>query len=374
MRRSCLAFALLAATPCFAHAQWEMQDPHITADLRGIDYIGNGVAWASGTNGTILRTEDMGFVWQLCVIPPGAKKLDFRGIQAFSNNTAVVMSSGKGELSRLFKTTDGCQTWKEVFVDPDETGFFDSLHRATAKQLFVLGDPVNGKFTMFTSRDAGDTWFIEDDPGLEAPAGAGAFAASNSSLINIGPYLTFGTGGPQAAVYRIEPNCDAKTGSCSMAWKAAETPIAHGRAEDGVYSVAGRFVTSMSGKSSSILVAVGGAYDKPAETNATAAYSQDGGITWTAAQTPPGGYRSAVAYDPATATWVTVGPNGTDLSKNDGKTWTPLPPGAASAAGTLENSSPWNSLSLPFVVGPKGRIAILTPFEHKSSAAQKAKQ
>ena len=350
-----------------------MQDPHSTADLRGIDSLGNGVAWASGTNGTILRTEDAGFVWQLCTVPPGANKLDFRSIQAFDNNTAVAMSSGKGELSRLFKTTDGCQTWKEGFVDPDETGFFDSLRRVTAKQLFVLGDPVNGKFAMYTSRDAGDTWFLEDDPGMEAPAGAGAFAASNTSLTNVGPYLAFGTGGPVAAVYRIEPRCDAKTGLCSYAWQSVATPIAHGRAEEGVYSVAGRLVTSMSGKSSSFFVAVGGAYDKPAESSATAAFSWDGGVTWTGAQTPPAGYRSAVAYDQASATWVTVGPNGTDVSKDDGKTWTPLTSAAVPAADTPAPNAGWNAISLPFVVGPKGRIAILTPFEHTHAAALKAK-
>ena len=56
--------------------------------------------------------EDGGYLWQGCAIPPGAEKLDFRGIQAFDENTAIVMSSGKGDLSRLYKTTDGCRTWK----------------------------------------------------------------------------------------------------------------------------------------------------------------------------------------------------------------------------------------------------------------------
>ncbi len=110
------ALTLLAATA--TQAQWQIQDAHSTADLRGIDSLGNGVAWASGSNSTVLRTEDSGFVWQLCATPPGAEKLDFRGIQAFDNNTAIVMSSGKGDLSRLYKTTDGCQTWKTRLHQP----------------------------------------------------------------------------------------------------------------------------------------------------------------------------------------------------------------------------------------------------------------
>ena len=59
------------------------------------------LAWASGTHGTVLRTEDGGFVWQGCAVPAGAAELDFRGIQAFDEQTAIVMSSGPGDRSRL---------------------------------------------------------------------------------------------------------------------------------------------------------------------------------------------------------------------------------------------------------------------------------
>src|SRR5216683_1528214 len=161
--------ALLVAATLSAHAQWDIQESHTAASLRGVHNVGSGVAWASGTNGTVLRTTDNGANWQTCPTPPGAEKLDFRGIQAFDADTAVVMSSGKGDLSRLYKTTDACKTWKKVFDDPDETGFFDSLRRVTGKQMYLLGDPVNGKFSMFFSQDAGTTWFIADDPGLDAP-------------------------------------------------------------------------------------------------------------------------------------------------------------------------------------------------------------
>ncbi len=124
--RAWLLVFLLAACGV-AHAQWEIQNSGTTADLRGIDNVGGGVAWASGTNGTVLRTEDGGYLWQACAVPPGAEHLDFRGIQAFDANTAIVMSSGKGDLSRLYKTTDGCHTWKLVFTNPDKDGFWDAL-------------------------------------------------------------------------------------------------------------------------------------------------------------------------------------------------------------------------------------------------------
>jgi photosystem II stability/assembly factor-like uncharacterized protein len=120
-----LALVLLITTT--AQAQFQIQDSHTTASLRGIHSIGKGVAWASGTEGTVLRTTDDGATWQRCTTPPDAEKLDFRGIQAFDQNTAIVMSSGKGDLSRLYKTTDACKTWKLVFTNPDKEGFFDAL-------------------------------------------------------------------------------------------------------------------------------------------------------------------------------------------------------------------------------------------------------
>jgi hypothetical protein len=76
------------------------------------------------------------------------------------------------------------------------------------------------------------------------------------------------------------------------------------------------------------------------------------------AETPPHGYRSAVAYDTVNNTWITVGPNGTDISLDDGKNWQPLKPGPQDQPDADKN---WNALSLPFVVGAKGRIGKLRP-------------
>ncbi|HEV2214554.1 MAG TPA: hypothetical protein VGR64_04630, partial [Terracidiphilus sp.] len=135
MRTAAAFFAILtAALP--GQSQWALQTSNTTADLRGIHNVGNGVAWASGTSGTVLRTEDGGYVWQSCSIPPGAEKLDFRGIQAFDANTAIVMSSGKGDLSRLYKTTDGCKSWTLLFTNPDApNGFWDAF----AAQIVLAG-------------------------------------------------------------------------------------------------------------------------------------------------------------------------------------------------------------------------------------------
>jgi len=357
LRHALTALALLL--PVGAHAQWQLLDPPTTADLRGIDNVGDGVAWASGTNGTVVRTEDGGYMWQHCSTPPGAEKLDFRGIQAFDENTAIVMSSGPGDQSRLYKTTDGCQSWHQVFANPDAKGFFDSLRRVTAKQLYLLGDPVDGKFAVFYSPDAGNTWYIADDPGLDADKDAGAFAASNTSLIATGPFLYFGTGGAQSPhLYTTFSTCDAAKSTCPVAWTKTDVPLATGSAAAGVFSLASRNRANMSGKITTTLIAVGGIYDHPDADQKTAATSIDSGHTWTPAHTPPHGYRSAVAFDSDTQTWITVGPNGTDISTDDGRNWTPLHP-SAQEHDAPDADKNWNALSLPYVVGPHGRVGKL---------------
>src|SRR5512146_3571233 len=188
-----------------AQAQWQMQDSHTTADLRGIHNVGGVVAWASGTNGTVLRTEDGGYLWQTCTVPPGAEHLDFRGIQAFDANTAIVMSSGKGDLSRLYRTTDGCQTWKLVFTNPDKVGFWDAIvvHQ---KMGLLVGDPVDGRFAIFSSSDGqldlwtrfGETSDFKHFRFEPSPyEGEQLFAASNS-IVKGSPMngVGFVTGGP----------------------------------------------------------------------------------------------------------------------------------------------------------------------------------
>jgi hypothetical protein len=114
-----------------------------------------------------------------------------------------------------------------------------------------------------------------------------------------------------------------------------------------VFSVATRQISGKNGLLTAIVVAVGGTYDHSDNATRTAAFSIDGGQHWTASATPPHGFRSAVQWSADLIAWITVGTNGSDISRDDGKTWQPL------------DNGNWNALSLPFVVGPNGRIARL---------------
>jgi hypothetical protein len=373
-------------------AQFDIEDSNTTASLRGIHNVGGGVAWASGTNGTVLRTEDGGYLWQTCTIPPGAEKLDFRGIQAFDENTAIVMSSGKGELSRLYKTTDGCQTWKLLFTNPDKEGFWDAIrfdsdpsrHRSIAYRTGVLiGDPVNGQFAVYTTQDGGDAWelWAKDDVEraykrigpVTAKKGESLFAASNSAAITLRPneirFVTGGSGG--ARLFSAEPHNPFDNGT-KFKFTATNLPFTCNKSS-GAFSIAERQTAYISD-----LMVVGGNFEAPDDAG-VAAYlphreEKDFGKLLVlglerqrviAAQTPPHGYRSSVAYDPTQKLWITVGPNGTDISRDDGKNWTPLKPSGYDPPDADKN---WNALSLPFVVGPKGRIGRLRTITQKTEA------
>ncbi len=362
---------LIATLTGRSKAQFDIEDSRTTASLRGIHNVGGGVAWASGSNGTVLRTEDGGYLWQTCNIPPGAEKLDFRGIQAFDENTAIVMSSGKGDLSRLYKTTDGCQTWKLLFTNPDKEGFWDALQFRDRASGYLLGDPVDGQFQLWRTTTEGKEWNREKKSNLLTadPHLQGAFAASNSSL-DIGRlrggFLTFGAGGRAGAyVYEVKDisvDCPREESIHECAtyneptndWRKSSTPISGGSEGAGIFSVVMR--------EQPFGVIVGGDYKNPNDPKATAAFTINGGKTWLPAQTPPHGYRSSVAYDSTQKLWITVGPNGTDISRDDGKNWTPLTP---SGYDPPDADKTWNALSLPFVVGPHGRIGRLRTITQK---------
>ena len=327
--------------PC-SRAQWDLQRSGTNADLRGIHTVGQGVAWASGTSGTVLRTQDDGATWHSCAVPPGAEHLDFRGIQAVDALTATVMSSGKGELSRLYKTTDGCRTWQLLFTNPDQDGFWDAiLHDVSSDKTFVLGDPVEGSFVTYSSAEDDHQWSKWNGNRLNAVPGQSAFAASNSILVSDVDRgrLCFVTGGG-----RSESICTAK--GASSEWSRSPLPLAGGES-GGAFSVASDGLGHV--------VVVGGDYRRANEREGTAAFSTDEGSHFSSAETPPGGYRSAVAYDAQHTAWISVGPNGTDTSRDDGRKWRPL----GSASGGTGPDRDWNALSLPFVVGPHGRIGKL---------------
>lgn len=342
---SCL---LLAQTPTLLSpdlkSPWELEQSNVTASFRGVHAVGNGVAWVSGTHGTILRTEDGGYLWQSCVVPPDAEKLDFRGIWAWDADTAIVLSSGEDDQSRIYKTTDGCHSWTLMARNTEKDGFWDAIRFWDREHGAILGDPVNHRFVLATTSDGGKTWDFHSMQGpVIEPKTQAAFAASNSSLAfgNSARELKFVTGGTGGS------KLYAASSSPGQTWQTFPIPVMSGNESAGVFS--------LDLKKDGHGVAVGGDYRKPDAQEQTAAWTSDGGKHWLAADQTPHGYRSSVAWSEEWKAWIAVGTNGTDVSYDGGRTWQAL------------DHANWNALSLPWVVGPNGRIGKLVSLKRKSA-------
>jgi photosystem II stability/assembly factor-like uncharacterized protein len=270
------------------------------ASLRGIHGVDASVIWASGSKGTVLLSTDSGKTWATRDVPDSAA-LDFRSVYAFSAQRAYVLSSGDKEKSKLFSTTDGGLHWTLLYTSHE--GFLDGLKFWDDRHGIMLGDPVDGSFVILTTADAGWTWERRTLP--PALPDEGAFAASNSALTTLGDREAwFGTSG--ARVFH--------TADRGITWTVAQTPIRHDGKAAGIFSLC--FLDPLRG------IAVGGDYTKPGENSHNVAVTRDGGLTWFEPKSQPRGYRSAVAC--LESACVATGPEGSDLSRDAGLSWSPL--------------------------------------------------
>jgi photosystem II stability/assembly factor-like uncharacterized protein len=279
-----------------------------------------------------VRSLDRGKSWQRLHVQ-GGEELDFRGIVAFHASIAYVLSSGEGAKSRIYKTTDGGKAWKLQFSDNRKEFFLDTIACRSEKECFALGDPINGKFLLLETTD-GEHWnALAVDNMPAALPGEGAFAASNSCLALAGDKdIFFSTGGPAARVFHSNDG--------GLDWTVAETPVAHGNASSGIFSIV---------SDHNHVLVVGGDYRATGQAERAAAYSLDAGKTWQLAAQQPGGFRSALARLEGPRA-IAVGPTGEDTSDDYGVHWKPTDSLNLNALAILDWKHGW-------AAGPRGTIA-----------------
>lgn len=319
--------SILLLVPALYGQKWVVQDSGVTASLRGVYAVNDQVVWASGSEGTWLRTVNGGGKWETGKVT-GGEALDFRGLRAFSATDAIAMSSGEGQLSKVFSTSDGGAHWNLLFQNPDPKGFFDGIAFRDRLNGALLGDPVAGHFVVFVTADGGKTWTRREGP--VANEGEASFAASNSTLwVGRKGEIRIASGGKGGArLFRSSDN--------GKSWSVTQTPVRHDVETAGIFSQGWR--DSRRG------IVVGGDYRKDQEAAANIAVTSDGGKTWATVKSGPAGFRSAVEYLPDARIWLTTGTSGSDISR-DGKVFVKFDDGA------------YNALSGIWAVGPKGTLA-----------------
>ncbi len=299
--------------------------------LRGLSVVNNDIIWASGSNGTIARSTDGGktFDWQTV---KDYEQRDFRDIEAFDANTAIILAIDTPAI--ILKTKDGGKTWKKAFEDKTPGMFLDAMD-FKGKNGVVIGDPINGNMFIAFTRNNGDRWKLPKEKTLLAK-GEAFFASSGTnvkllydSFENRFDYIVISGG----------------TESNFITDKKYKLDVLQGKESQGANSI----TVDISAKK---LVVVGGDFANDKDTTGNCVLSQDFGNTWQKPQTSPHGYRSCVEFM-AQNKLITCGTSGVDISNDGGMNWTLISNESFHVCQKAKNGN------AVFLAGKDGRIAEL---------------
>lgn len=287
-----------------APATLEAQASGVKVRLRGISAADARVAWASGREGTVLRTVDGGATWQAMRVP-GAEALDFRDVEGFDAEHAVVLSIGPGADSRVYRTGDGGRSWQLALRNEDPRAFLDCM-AFDGDRGWILGDPVDGAFQVYASDDGGRSWTLQADAMPPAQPDEAAFAASGTCIAATpwGRRMAVSGGGAARAYV------DGADG-----WRVHDTGLPSRVPAAGIFSAA---------PAGADMLLVGGDFEHESAPGsaALAQPGEDGALRVFPLPDPPG-YRSGVACaGQARPRCVAVGPSGVDALV--GGRWQPL--------------------------------------------------
>ena len=304
-------FASLSLVVCFLQSSAQtiqlLDSNHITS-IRGLSVVNDDVLWVSGANGMVGRSVDGGatFTWNKV---EGFAKTDFRDIEAFDANTAIIM--GIDTPAVILKTIDGGKSWKIVFQDKRPGMFLDAMEFFSKESGVVLGDPINGKIFMAVTVDAGNTWRAM--PEAIAPAaekGEAMFASSGTNVRTAGKdELFFITGGTYSRLF--------------IRNEKIVLPIIQGKETTGA-----------------------------ASTEKNCVLTKNAGKTFISPATPPFGYRSCVEYL-SKSKLITCGITGVDVSEDGGNNWRNI---SAQGFHVVRKAKKGKAV---YLAGGKGRIAKL---------------
>ncbi|CAN5310365.1 YCF48-related protein [soil metagenome] len=301
--------------------------------LRGLSVPGDLIVWASGSNGTVVRSVNGGKTFEWLTVK-GYEKRDFRDIQAFGKNTAIIIAVD--EPAVILKTIDGEENWYKIFEDSTKGMFLDAMDFSDDKHGVVIGDPINKRIFIKYTKDQGEHWSSYQDnvPPETMQEGEAFFAASGTNVITFKNKGTiefeYISGGTKSRFYSMG--------------KAHEIPMIQGLETTGANSIA------IYNKEQYVIVGGDFANDKRSDSNCILLYP--GNKKWTVPQTPPHGYRSCVAYITENKL-ITCGTSGVDISNDGGMNWQLI---STLSFHVCAKAATGNKV---FLAGSNGKIALL---------------
>lgn len=301
--------------------------------LRGLSVVSDEIIWASGSKGTVARSTNGGasFEW---ITVPGYEDREFRDIEAFDSNKAVIMAIASPGI--ILKTRDGGKNWYKVFEDTAAGMFLDAMDfDEEGINGLVAGDPLpdDNRIYFAMTQNQGESWrnVTGNSTMFTTVEGEAMFASSGSNLAFPSAVVT---GGKASRIFY--------NGIFTL-------PIMQGTESSGANSIA----LSPDGRNA---VVVGGDFsnDKIGTNNCVLIQLKRKPV-FSVPATSPHGYRSCVIYTSKNSL-VTCGSSGTDISTDGGKNWQNISTASFHVCGKAKKGN------VVFLAGTRGRIAkIVTP-------------
>ena len=144
-----------------AFSQWQEQVSPTTHPLYSVSVVDNSVAWACGRYGAIIRTTNGGSTWIDAAPGYFQNYVHFFSIYAIDAQTAIVAYknlSPTGDITQLFKTTNGGSSWSVVFSQTG--GAIMDIRMFDSDNGFMYTSPLNTYWRFFTSTDGGSNWSL----------------------------------------------------------------------------------------------------------------------------------------------------------------------------------------------------------------------
>jgi photosystem II stability/assembly factor-like uncharacterized protein len=302
---SAFLFSFLTCCVSAQNPSIEILSTGTKTSLRGLSVVNDNIIWVSGSNGIVGRSTNAGKNWKWLTVT-GFEKTEFRDIEAFDGNTAIIM--GIGEPAYILKTTDAGENWKVVYENKTKGMFLDAMDFANNREGIVIGDPINGKVFIARTSNTGNTWeqITEDERTPTADKGEAFFAASGSNVrlfVNNDYFIV--SGGTRSRLFTNT--------------RTVFLPLIQGKETTGANAI-DIFDDGIPRKPGNRMIVVGGDFNADSLKDKNCLYSLNGGKTWVTPDTPPNGYRSCVEYL-SKKDVLTCGLNGVDYSTDGGKNW-----------------------------------------------------
>ncbi len=291
-------------------AEWISQASGFTAPSRAITYLSavdSNVVWGiandannlTGACSDFTRTVNGGNTWNPGTIT-NTTGLASAMIFAFDSSTAyVAMYKVSGSNPRgIYMTADGGATWaRQATASFSNTLSFPNIvHFFNRNDGICMGDPINGKFEIYTTTNGGTNWTLIPGSGNPGPVSGEAGVVGYYSAVH--DTIWFGTS--KGRVYRSVDK--------GISWTVSSAP-----------GMNAAYVKPMFRNGSH------GLLQDESSQQGLLCETFDGGTTWTQVTYTGPNYSGDIAYVPGTVnTWVRSGSSGSlgcAYSFDGGHTW-----------------------------------------------------